>query len=80
MNDEISRIIFPDPKIIGNEVTVSKNINDVSKELITRCLSFNPEQRPSFAEIIELINESQLLLIDGIEDDILLLYEFLGFF
>ena len=68
------------PKIIGNEVTVSKNINDVSKELITRCLSFNPEQRPSFAEIIELINESQLLLIDGIEDDILLLYEFLGFF
>lgn len=56
-----------------------KIINDISWELIQKCLSISPEDRPSFSEIIDIIVKNDFNLIDEIENDMLLIGNHLGF-
>lgn len=55
--------------IIGrkNQIKISNKINQNSRELIKRCLSFSYEERPSFIDILDFIEEREMKLIDGID-------------
>ena len=48
-------------------------------ELIQKCLSISPEDRPSFSEFIDIIVKNDFNLIDEIENDMLLIGNHLGF-
>lgn len=61
------------PKVVGNEAFKSpntKNINEFAKNLMLKCWSMNPDDRPGFREILSSIRENNFQLIDGIEKDI----------
>lgn len=54
----------------GKMPEIPKYINKVSADLIYKCLSKLPEDRPSFNEIISYIIENGFHLIDGIDNEI----------
>lgn len=47
-----------------------KTINSLSQSIIKKCGSKSPKNRPSFAQIIQLIIKNNFLLINGIEDKV----------
>ena len=54
----------------GKKAPIPKKINKISRNLITKCWSTNPDERPSFTEIIDFIKSNKFGLIDGIEKEI----------
>lgn len=50
----------------GRMPQIHSKINKISADLIKRCLSFEPQNRPSFTEIIEYIKSNDFDLIDKI--------------
>ena len=57
---------------------IPKSINKVSKSLIKNCWHVNPDERPSFSQIIEYIKNEKFLMIDGVDDKIPSLKQHLG--
>ena len=63
------------PKIsIGDQsmrkkAPIPKKNNKISRDLINRCWSTNPVDRPSFKEINDYITSKKFKLIDGIENN-----------
>lgn len=53
-------------------------INSFSRELITKCISLEPKNRPTFDEIEKLILDNEFKMIDGIESEIPAIREHLG--
>ena len=51
-------------------VTLPKTINKLSGSIIKKCWSKEPDLRPSFKEILELIVRKNFMLFDGIESKI----------
>ena len=62
----------------GKKAKIPKGINDVSRDLILRCWSTNPDDRPSFNEIADFIKSNNFRLIDGVEKDIAAIKNFLS--
>lgn len=60
------------------KLELPETINALSQSIIKRCWSTDPNNRPSFDEIINLIVQNNFSLIDGIEDKIPKLKNFLG--
>lgn len=73
---------YPDINIIdvgnGKKAEIPKEINEISRELINKCWSYQPEERFSFEKIIEYIKNNNFKLIDGIEKDLNQIKEFLN--
>ena len=57
---------------------IPRGVNSLSASLIRQCWSFDPANRPSFSEIIQVINNNNFQLVDGIEDQIPALRQHLG--
>lgn len=51
-----------------NEAEIPSSINELSRNIIQSCWSPSPDDRPSFAEIIEEIEKNDYKLVDGIDD------------
>lgn len=72
------------PKISIGEISTGKkapipvSVNDFSRELINKCWSLNPEERPSFSEIVEMIEKNKFNLIDDIDKKIDKIKQFLS--
>lgn len=62
----------------GQKAPIPNNLNMVSKHLINLCWKTEPEERPSFSEIIEIIKNSNFMLIDGVEEKESQIKKFLG--
>lgn len=62
----------------GQKAPIPNNLNMVSKHLINLCWKTEPEERPSFSEIIEIIKNSNFMLIDGVEQKEPQIKKFLG--
>lgn len=62
----------------GKKAPIPDCIDEFSRNLIMRCWSTNPEERPSFAEILEQIERANFRIIDGIEKDIFNIKKFLS--
>lgn len=62
----------------GKRAKIPKSINDISTNLINDCWETDPDQRPSFLEIIEFIKNYEFNLIDGIEKEISKIEKFLN--
>lgn len=73
---EMPQISLPE-QLSGKKAPIPKKINKVSRDLITRCWSTVPEQRPSFSEICEFIKCNKFGLIDGVEKEIKSIRSFL---
>lgn len=62
---------YPDISIVdagsGKKAEIPDCVNKVSRDLISSCWSSEEDDRPSFAQIIELIKRNNFMLIDGIE-------------
>ena len=61
------------PKVVGPEAFKSlntKGINEFSKNLMIKCWSVNPNERPSFKEILSSIKNVDFNLIDGVEKEL----------
>lgn len=62
---------IPDVSIIdvglGKRSKIPYEINKLSASLITKCWSDNPNERPSFSEIIDLIKRNNFKLIDNVD-------------
>ena len=48
----------------GKEIKIPDTINEFSKQLITECWSFEPEDRPSFENICERLRASEYNIIN----------------
>lgn len=72
---------YPNNCGTGNldKAKIPKYINKVSMSLIKNCWYHSPEKRPSFRQIIKFIIKNNFLLINGIEDKIPALKEYLRF-
>lgn len=57
---------------VGNYINLDmpSNINKLSKRIIKACWSPQPEERPSFKDLLNKIVQKKFLLIDGIEEKI----------
>lgn len=62
----------------GKQAPIPKNINTVSRDLISKCWSFKAKNRPSFDNIVKYINHQHYKLIDGIEEKETQIISFLG--
>ncbi|KAK8883177.1 hypothetical protein M9Y10_045827 [Tritrichomonas musculus] len=62
---------------MGKKAKIPDSVNNVSRELINKCWSLKPEERPSFSEIIDAIKSSKFKLIDGVEKNISQIESFL---
>lgn len=51
----------------GMTTPIPENFNAFSRELLTKCWKFNPDERISFAQIIEEIERNDFKLIDNVE-------------
>lgn len=73
--------IYPDISIgsvvIGKKAEIPNCINKVSRNLIYNCWETDPDQRPSFLEIIDYIKKNKFNLIDGIKKDTTKINDFL---
>lgn len=73
---------MPDIKLcdqtIGKKAEIPNCVNRVSKDLIKRCWQKDADDRPSFVEIVEFIQANNFNLIDGIENQIPQIKEFLS--
>ena len=50
----------------GIKAPIPKSINKFSNDLISKCWSFDPKDRPSFTEIVDTIVKNKFQLINGI--------------
>lgn len=57
-------------QIAGNIAKIPKNINKIANKLISSCWSFNPNDRPSFTEIIDTIKSNDFKLTKFSNEDI----------
>lgn len=71
---------LPVPEGAGglHNYTLPAGINEVSKKIITKCWSLEPDKRPSFKKLLRFIVNKNFMLIDGIESKIPNLKEHLG--
>ena len=51
----------------GKNATILDCINEISKQLILKCWSSTPEDRPTFNEIIEFIKKKDFMLVDEVK-------------
>lgn len=61
------------PKAVGCDAFKPQNtkgINDFSKNLMIKCWSQFPSDRPSFKEMMKIIKENNFKIIDGVEKDL----------
>lgn len=61
------------PKVVGSDAFKAlntKGINEFSRNLMIKCWSVSPDDRPSFKEIMKSIKKNNFNLIDGIEKDL----------
>ncbi|KAK8889036.1 hypothetical protein M9Y10_033779 [Tritrichomonas musculus] len=65
-------------QVTGKRAPIPDEINEISQKMINSCWSSQPEERPSFTEIVEMIKNNDFKLIDGIEKDINLVKKFLS--
>lgn len=61
----------------GKRVTIPKEINDFSCELIRICMSPDTKERPSFENIYKMIISNQFKMINGVEKEIKKINDFL---
>lgn len=54
--------------INAKEITVPDTINDLSKDLIKKCTSYDYHSRPSFNEIVQIIRENDFKLINNLSE------------
>ena len=57
-------------QVTGKKALIPSSINKISKDLINRCWSCSPDDRPSFKEIVEFIKKNKFKLVDDVENDI----------
>lgn len=60
-------------KLIGKEMEMPKPSQSISKcciELISKCLSFKPSERPSFDEILKFISDNNFNLASFVDQQI----------
>lgn len=75
----VSCFILTHGEYVGDEDDeFASRLNEMSHELIKKCLLNNSEERPAFADILDTIRNNEFKLIDGIEDEILQFKEFLS--
>lgn len=65
----LSKGIMPKFNGIGGytKLKIPDSINSFSQSIIKKCWSINPDERPSFKEIMNLIVENEFKLIDKID-------------
>ena len=56
-------------KIEGKQPHIPEKISKLGKEIINKCTSFSPQDRPTFNEILQMIKENDFQLFDNIEID-----------
>ncbi|KAK8839670.1 hypothetical protein M9Y10_032043 [Tritrichomonas musculus] len=70
---------MPPLKLSGYEsVKLPETINSLSQEIIKSCWSKEPDNRPSFDEILQTIIKNNFMVIDGIQSKIPQIKEHLG--
>ena len=78
----LTRGSFPKINIIdiglGKKAQIPKCVNELSRNLINQCWSTDPDDRPSFSELVEIIKENKFKLIDGVEKEITYIVQFLS--
>lgn len=74
---QVLKISFTDT-VLGKLAEIPTNINTVSKDLIILCWSMKPNDRPSFNEIIDYNKNNDFKLIDGIENQVPKIREFVS--
>lgn len=62
----------------GKKAKIPKSMNKVARQLIGGCWSTEPDDRPSFEEIVDYIKDNKFKLIDGVEKSIKKINEFLS--
>ena len=62
----------------GKKASFPSDINEVSQKLISWCWETNPDERPSFAQVLNFIKENKFKLLDGIDGDLNKIRSFLG--
>ncbi|KAK8887762.1 copper transport protein ctr1 [Tritrichomonas musculus] len=62
---------------LGKKAQIPKSINSFSRSLINACWSTDPDDRPSFEEICEMIRNNKFKLIDDIENQLTQISDFL---
>lgn len=66
---------YPNISIIdvgnGKTAEIPKTINAFSTQLIQQCWEFQPNKRPSFAEIYQRIQQNEFRLIDGLDKELI---------
>lgn len=70
---------YPEMNGLGNLVNsaIPNEINELSRSIIQSCWSLSPQERPSFKDIIDIIVNNNFMLINGIDDRITELKNFL---
>lgn len=70
---------YPEMNSLGNLVNsvIPNEINELSRSIIQSCWSLAPQERPSFKDIIDIIVNNNFMLINGIDDRITELKNFL---
>ena len=63
---------------MGKKAPIPDYINEFTRNLILRCWSTEPKDRPSFIEIVDEIKRNNFSMIDGIESKIETIKKFLN--
>lgn len=69
--------VNPAEMVTGIKPVFPDTTNEMAQGMIQKCLSIDPANRPSFNDLVNEIRNNDFQLIDGIEDDIETLKDFL---
>lgn len=70
--------ISPADQLNGKKASIPNNIFVIARDLIFRCWAYDPEERPSFAYIVNYIKRKKFELIRGVDKNINEIKEFLS--